>query len=143
MRLVRKKRIRLVHFNLMAYSESLLFFVLFLRLAGVRMVFHHRTHFPQNALQRFIMFRGTVICVSDITRGQFLSKRRSDFITRPHGKEVVTINDGRELEGFQDIPQGDLAKLKADFKLENQTVVGIIGAIDKFKKQDRFLLLPK
>ncbi|MDD5246290.1 MAG: glycosyltransferase family 4 protein [Candidatus Omnitrophica bacterium] len=139
MHLVRKNRISLVHFNLIAYPESLLFFVLFLRLAGIPMVFHHRTHYPQKALQRLIMFRGTVICVCHATRQDFLVKRRSDPLTRPRSKDVITLYDSRELERFKGISPDELAKLKKDFRLENQAVVGIIAAIDKFKRQDRFL----
>lgn len=136
-RLILKKDIGLVHFNMYSHGESLFLFLIFLKMNRIPYIFHLQTPNIFGLFDRFIMFRGHIICVSRAIRQQLILKRRSDFLTKPIKSKIHLIYYGRDLSDYSKVHPK--SSLKKEFHLKEEKVIGFIGAINERKRVDLFL----
>ncbi len=136
-KIIRERKIDMVHLNMYCHADSLALFFIFLKFSKVPFIFHIQTPYIFAMHERFLMLSGHVICVSKAIYKQFLSKRRSDFITRPSLSKVSLIYYGRDLKKFSESNMSD--SLRETFNLNGERVIGFIGAIYKRKRLDLFL----
>jgi|GEM_PF-2989585 len=110
------------------------------RLAGAKVVIRNRNIAPYlNLWNKFIVSRADlIISVGSLILDKWLRPRRADIWSKISREKVHVIPDGRLLDKFR-VMQKDTNLL---WKLGVPTgakVIGIVGSVQKVKRQDRFI----
>ncbi|PIQ84101.1 MAG: hypothetical protein COV75_04050 [Candidatus Omnitrophica bacterium CG11_big_fil_rev_8_21_14_0_20_63_9] len=142
-RFVRRERIDIVHINEEScLITSLIPFLLYCKLARIPYIVHHRSAgIVFDALTRFLLLRGHVICISKAVHREFTAPRRSDVLARPSQRNVSLIYDGIDTAAFAAVSGGEA--VRKEFGLNGDVVVGYVSAIDPRKRQELFLQAAK
>ena len=133
-RLVKEKKIDLIHINLYHHSAN---FWLAFSLLKLPIIIHVRGKEWIDFFQKLVMFRYAkkILFISEYAKEEFFKKRRSDFLFKINKNRLDVIYDGIDVNRFT--PKDDSRYLREEFKVKNdETLIGLIGAINSNKGQD-------